>query len=121
MKTNFPDNTPAEFGDHVRIRNAPETDALGLAGLEGQVFGQTTPSVSGVKVIGVVNQDYAINVYFKGKEFSHWFAPELIELLDHAPGTEISVTGVPDSRMIRAADGQWIKVSEPRPWWKFWK
>ena len=27
--------------DHVRVRSAPETEALGVAGLMGQVYGET--------------------------------------------------------------------------------
>jgi hypothetical protein len=42
---------PAGFGDNVRIVDCPETQAKGIAGLVGSVFGETTPSVTGVNGI----------------------------------------------------------------------
>jgi hypothetical protein len=54
----------AGFGDHVRIRATEETERLRLAGREGVVFGWTTPSVTGVEVIGTPAEDYAIPPYF---------------------------------------------------------
>jgi hypothetical protein len=42
------------FGDNVRLRSTPETEALGLAGQVGQVYGETTPSVTGVTVVGQI-------------------------------------------------------------------
>jgi hypothetical protein len=57
------------FGDNVRINSTPETEALGVAGRIGQVYGYPTPSVTGVAVIGDAGGDYAINVYF-GKSTS---------------------------------------------------
>jgi hypothetical protein len=38
------------FADRVRIKRTEETERLGLAGREGQVFGHTTPSVTEVAV-----------------------------------------------------------------------
>src|SRR5262245_29504045 len=83
------------FGDHVRLLSTPETEALGAAGRVGQVFGETTPSVSGVKVVGQLVGDYALNVHFEGLIDTFWFAPELLEIVDHAAGTEIRLAGVP--------------------------
>src|SRR5690606_14932001 len=79
------------FGDNVRILSSPETDERGLAGKEGQVHGETTPSVTLVEVIGEVKNDYAINVSIDGMDSELWFAPELLELVDNAgvPGTVI--------------------------------
>jgi hypothetical protein len=39
-------------GAEARVRSTPETEALGLAGLSGPVFGETQPSSSRVNVIG---------------------------------------------------------------------
>ena len=83
MKTNFP-SWSATFGDKVRIRSSVETESRGVAGLSGQVYGQTTPSVTGVDVIGELASDYAINVYFEDRQESFWFAPSLVEFIDHA-------------------------------------
>jgi hypothetical protein len=79
------------FGDQVRIHQTPETEALGVAGRVGQVHGYTAPSVTGVVVIGDDGGDYAIAVFLEGSAEATWFAPRLLEFVDHAPGTEIRV------------------------------
>ncbi|HJT79237.1 MAG TPA: hypothetical protein VJ739_18720 [Gemmataceae bacterium] len=94
------------FGDNVRVVSTPLTVSLGLAGLTGQVYGETTPSVTGVEVIGGAAVDYAINVRLVGRDDSLWFAPELLEFVDHAPGTEV-VIGT--KRLVRTASGEWVK------------
>jgi hypothetical protein len=63
------------FGDNVRVRAAPLTQELGLAGMAGQVYGETTPSVTNVEVIGEIQEDYAINVFFDDRNEGFWFAP----------------------------------------------
>jgi hypothetical protein len=123
MKTNFPPGPPS-FGDNVRIRSSPETESKGLAGLTGQVFGQTTPTVSGVEVIGEASSDYAINVFFDDRKESFWFAPSLVEFVDHAPGTEATLEGVP-KKWVRTETGQWREEStatkSAKPWLRFWE
>lgn len=106
----------SSFGDNVRIRVTKETEDAGVAGLEGQVCGQTTPSVTGVYVIGPASDDYAVNVHFEGRGEALWFAPELVELLNHAPGSEIRLTGV-DKKWTRTEDGGWHEetLAEKRP------
>jgi hypothetical protein len=120
MKTNFPPGPPS-FGDRVRIRSSTETESKGVAGLTGQVYGQTTPSVSGVEVIGETTSDYAINVFFEGRDESFWFAASLVEFIDHAPGTEITLDGVP-KKWVRTETGDWQEEpNEPKTvkrWWK---
>ena len=37
------------FGDKVRVRTVPATEALGVAGRIGQIYGETTPSITGVR------------------------------------------------------------------------
>jgi hypothetical protein len=111
------------FGDNVRVRKTPETEAAGVAVLEGQVYGETTPSVTNVEILGEPDSDFALNVYFEDRGGSFWFAPSLLEFIDHAPGTEIRLEGVP-KHWTRAADGSWIEESAldtpKKPWWKFW-
>ena len=92
------------FGDNVRIRATPLTEQLSLAGLVGNVHGETTPSVTGVKVIGEVTNDYALAVMIEGQDEALWFAPDLVEFVDHAPGTTMEIGG---RRFIRDASGQW--------------
>lgn len=113
------------FGDNVLIRSTPLTQKLGLAGFVGNVQGETTPSVTGVEVIGKLREDYAIHVFFEDREEGYWFAPELLEFVDHAPGIEIRLEGVPQ-KWTRSKTGEWIEseaedIEQPtRPWWKFW-
>jgi hypothetical protein len=94
------------FGDNVRVASTPLTVALGLAGLTGQVYGETTPSVTGVEVIGGAAGDYAINVQLDSRAESLWFTPELLEFVDHAPGTEIIIG---NKRLVRTASGEWVE------------
>lgn len=45
-------NIPISFGDNVRVRSTDLSESVGLAGLAGQVYGETTPSKTGVELIG---------------------------------------------------------------------
>ena len=123
MQTNFPSDSPA-FGDKVRMRHSPETESKGLAGLAGNVYGQTTPSVTGVEVIGELTSDYAINVFFEDRDESFWFAPALVEFVDHAPGMEVTLDGVA-KKWVRTETGDWREESTEtkpsKPWWRFWE
>jgi hypothetical protein len=93
--------------DNVRVRQTPEAVRRGLAGLVGQVFGDTTPSVTDVEVIGDRNVDKAYNVSIEGQSADLWFAPEQIELIDHARGTDLRIG---NTRLVREADGTWREV-----------
>ncbi len=128
----MPDNPPS-FGDNVRIRSTPETERLSLAGRQGTVSGFTTPSVTGVEVIGSPPEDYALAVMFEDAPVQDaWFAADLVEFIDHAPGTEIRVGNI---KAVRNADGTWNETtidgapierrSQPpkktrKRWWEFW-
>lgn len=101
--------------DRVSIRSAPATVAAGYAGLEGSVYGITTPSVTGVVVIGD-HDDVAVNVDFGGSAPTAWFAPDLVERLDQQPGQQFEIAG---RVFTKVGDGAWID-SAPRPWWRFW-
>ena len=110
------------FGDHVRVRRTALTEERGLAGLSGNVHAETTPSVTGVEVIGQPKTDYAINVFFESNKQSYWFASDLLEFVDHAPGTEITLKGV-SKKWVRSESGEWIEQPQKqpqKPWWKFW-
>jgi hypothetical protein len=105
------DLDPITFGDNVRIRSAPDTEKAGLSGLLGQVYGHTTPSVTGVEVIGPFSIDLAINVHFAERGESFWFAPQLVEFVDHAAGTEIEIgVGPSAARFVRDSSGEWVKT-----------
>jgi hypothetical protein len=110
----------ASFGDNVRICDVQLTKELGFAGLRGVVYGMTTPSITGIEIIGPSGVDYAINVHFEDRKESFWFASELVEIVDHAAGSEITLDGV-NKKWIRQSDSSWEEISTSRPWWKFWK
>jgi len=100
--------------DAVRVRSTPITEAAGYAGAEGVVFGVTTVSITGVDVIGEVEDDAAINVDFEGRLPAAWFQPSLVEVIG-APAASITVG---KARMSREDGGEWIELR--RPWWRFW-
>lgn len=111
------DESPApDFGDNVRVRATPETEAAGYAGRTGQVMGSTEPSETGVEVIGDAADDYALVVSFDGADDEVWFAAELLELVDHGAGAEITLGADSGKKWVRNADGGWDEVRlDPPP------
>jgi hypothetical protein len=105
---------PAGFGDRVRVRRAPETEAAGLAGRSGIVYGITTVSITGVAVVGEPEEDTAINVFFEDSGEGVWLAPPLVEFVDHNPGTTVAISGVP-KEWTRNAAGEWVVTSRTLP------
>ncbi len=106
-----PDPLPG-FGDNLRIRSTPQTESAGYAGLTGQVLGFTQPSILGETVVGELMEDFALNVYFEDRGEGAWFAPDLLEFVDHAPGSEFRVDGAAKA-WIRTASGNWVEVTNP--------
>jgi hypothetical protein len=106
------------FGDNVGVRRTPETEQAGIAGLRGSVTGETTPSKTGVEVIGEVADDFALHVEPEQGE-GFWIVPSLLEFIDHAPGLEMTVGNV---KAMRQADGAWKEsfIVPKKPWWRFW-
>ena len=90
------------IGDNARIRSSAETERSGHAGRTGTFYGFTTPSATGIAFVGATPMDLAYNIGFDGNQ-DEWFAPELIELVDHAPGSEMTIG---DRRFVRSSDGQ---------------
>ncbi len=106
------------YGDNVRIVRTAETERLGIAEKIGNVYGETTPSDTKVEVIGNLTSDYALHVYFETLDVSYWFAPQMLEFVDHAPGTEIHVHGSA-FKSVRQPDGTWkdVPVNPGRDSW----
>lgn len=100
------------FGDNVRIRDTELTRTLGLAGRSGSVYGETTPSASGVEVVGEAHDDFALNVMIEGRGEQLWIAPDLVEFVDHAPGLEVAIG---DRRFVRAVSGDWEEARGDQP------
>jgi len=63
--------------------------------------------VTGVEVVGDSPDDSAIAVMVEGKSEALWFAEDLLEFVDHQPGTTMTVAG---RRLIRNAQGEWQEV-----------
>jgi len=115
------DSPKIAFGDRIRVRRTPEATAAGLANLEGDVYGFTTPSVTSVAVIGSKSDDYALNVSFEEKKETFWFSEDQLEFVSHSAGAEITVG---KKKFVRGTSGEWIGDSQTQmnapPWWKFW-
>ena len=118
-----------DFGDNVRIKASPEAEALGIAGRLGSFYGFTTPSVSGIAVVGSKAEDLAYSISIEEMNRQFWLAPDLIEFVDHGAGTEIRLDGVPKT-WRREANGSWTEHPDSpnasgapiakKPWWRFW-
>jgi len=92
------------FGDTVRISTTETTAQLGIAGLLGLVYGSTTPSITGVQVIGHIANDRAFSVEVEGRNDPLWIDPHLLEFVDHTPGTTVVIG---KKRYTRGEDGDW--------------
>jgi len=99
-----------EIGDHVRVVKTEGTVAAGYADREGTCYGFTTPSVTGVEVIGPSTEDYALNVGFDDGT-NAWFTRPLVEFLDVSPGMTM---GIGNRSFIRAANGEWIESNDSK-------
>ncbi len=95
-----------QFGDTVKIKENPDTIKIGVQGKIGQIYGWTEPSVSGAKVIGTLQKDFAYNVYVEQDNQDFWFPEEYLEFIDHGAGTEVSIG---NSSFIRNQDGEWVE------------
>src|ERR1041385_2509573 len=74
FKRNFPPEIKQfDFGDNVRVRATPATEAAGVAGRVGYVAGFTRPSHTGIEVIGEVRNDLAFAVTLENPQTQLWF------------------------------------------------
>jgi hypothetical protein len=126
------------FGNKVRIKSSLETEERQLAGKIGEVYGQTTPSMMDLEIIGTQKEDFAVNVFFEDLDESFWFDSELLEDLDNGEGAVITLDGI-DKKWTKDKDGQWIEENnvqnkdqspkidattsqskKTKKWWNFW-
>jgi hypothetical protein len=89
--------------DNVQVVASSITEAEGLAGLSGQVYGVTRPSVTNVEVIGGAPEDLAYSVHFEDGR-TVWMNPNFLVFVDHAARTTITIGG---KTRVRNADGSW--------------
>lgn len=74
------------FGDFVQVVENPLTNRLGLAGLTGRVYGEATPSITCISVVGEPEDDYAVNVYFNRLNKTCWMSPQCLRLIVSSDG-----------------------------------
>jgi len=120
MADEIPQTSVPAFGDNVWIADTPLTREKGFAGERGVVYGVTTPSAMGIEFIGTSTKDVALNVHFASRNEAFWFAPELVQFVNHGAGTVVTMGS---KKGVRREDGSWdvSSVNNPgRPWWKFW-
>lgn len=61
--------------------------------------------MTNVHVIGGLESDIAFNVHFEEHDLEDaWFAPDLLEFVDHSAETVISIG---DATFVRREDGEW--------------
>lgn len=107
------------FGDIVRIVQTPEMTQAKIAGLEGEIYGFTTPSASGVSVIGSLANDFAWNIHIPSLNQEFWLDPSNIELVHHPETIELTI-GSKTIRATRTENGYIEEIVSSQPWWKFW-
>jgi hypothetical protein len=100
----------ADLGDIVRIVDTPETTPTGYANRTGTCYGFTTPSITGVEVIGGGATDDALNVGFDDGTTA-WFDPSLVIFLDVNAG-QVAIVG--DKRFVRAPSGEWVEEPDSK-------
>jgi hypothetical protein len=98
----------AVLGDRVRIAATPETIAAGYADPTGTCYGFTTPSVTGVEVVGPASGDDALKVGFDDRTTA-WFDPSLVVFLDVNAG---QVATIGDKRFVRGPTGEWVETPD---------
>jgi hypothetical protein len=91
----------------------PATQAAGVAGLVGTVFGDGKPMLPDDVVVGATAPEYALGVFFDERKVTIWFPEELLEFLDHDAGATITLQGVP-KKWVRQASGEWLELDTPR-------
>ncbi len=88
---------PFLMGKKARIVANDLTNQLGIGGREGVIYGQTVPSSSGVTdVVGLTDQDYAINVFVDDLDEAYWLIEDLVEISDESIAMEFSIN-IPES------------------------
>ena len=105
-RTHTPAVSRADLGDAVRIRTTPETVAAGYADRTGTCYGFTTPSITGVQIVGPALTDEALNVGFDDGS-SAWFDPSVVAFVDVNAG-QVAIVG--GKRFVRGPTGGWVEA-----------
>jgi hypothetical protein len=94
-----------DVGDIVRILSTSETVAAGYADRTGTCYGFTTPSVTGVEVIGSAVEDDALSIHFDDGS-STWFVRSLVAFVDVDSGQTMRIG---KKWFVRTPDGDWVE------------
>jgi hypothetical protein len=96
-------------------------DAAGIGGQVGVVHGLTKPSLSQVEVLGRLQSDQAVNVFFESIQKGFWVPVELVEFVEQASETVFMLKGVP-TQWTQDASGVVVETRRrlPRGEWLAW-
>jgi len=95
------------FGDNVRVKTSDVTKQAGIAGVVGAIFGETTPSKTGVFVVGTPTRDFALFVQPEDNANGFWIDPDQLEFIDHGAGHVFHLGGPVNKQWVRTEDGGW--------------
>lgn len=110
------DRTPKiGTGDDVRVHPTAEAITAGVAGMVGVVVEMATPSDPEVAVIGTKGDGPAVNVSFKDREGTFWFAKNQLELVSHAAAPEPA----PQVEAVAQTEEPAAVEAKTKPWWRF--
>jgi hypothetical protein len=70
----------------------------------GTVNGVTTPSVTGVEVLGPAVGDRAFSVHTEDGDRAIWLPLDALEFVDHAEGTTVRIGR---KNLLRSRNGRW--------------
>jgi hypothetical protein len=65
-----------------------------------------TNELAAVTIYSKVKRPAPVDGFPEDRGEAYWFAPDLLEFVDHAIGTEIRIEGV-SKKWVRTADGDW--------------
>jgi hypothetical protein len=97
-------------GDEVRVHATAEAIEAGLAGLVGEVIGMSAEPEAGIPVIGANVEGGAVNVSFKDREGTFWFAKNQLEAMNQPPAAPVESEAAAEEAAVAA---------KPKPWWRF--
>lgn len=104
---------PITFMDTVRVRATEETQAAGIAGLVGIVYGDTIPSKSGQDVLLTPAIDYAVGVHLDELDRTVFLPRDVLEFIDHGLGRELRLkTRQGWASWVRLENAEWRQVEE---------
>ena len=108
--TNVEDRAGIGWFDRVKVRVTPATEAAGIAGRVGSVYGMTTPSIGYVtdEIVGEVIDDVAIAVHVDDLGRTVWVARDLVEFLERPD----DISAIVGDALEQDAQGRWVPARQ---------